>query len=106
MSIGTHAFVGSLRCGCGVAFVCEEPDFPKDTAKDVAGMIKRGLVVQRFDHASANVAFQQHCAEYPHTEWQRKIEAARAARESAKAVDAVDPPCGKRESMTTRGSKS
>lgn len=41
----THAYVGILSCGCCVAAVVDTAD--KFTAKEVAGFIRRGYVVER-----------------------------------------------------------
>jgi hypothetical protein len=80
----THSYVGQLPCGCGVALVIDDPDHPKDTAKDVAEFIAQGHVVQRMEHAAAVEAFSAKCPTYPHTDWQIRNEAARRRRELAK----------------------
>jgi hypothetical protein len=56
------------------------PSFAKDTAKDVADMICRGLIVQRLPHREACELFAAQCAQFPHTNWQKRNEAARQAR--------------------------
>ena len=48
---GTHSYVGNLPCGCGCSIVRDSPAYVKDTAKDVAAMIKRGLNVTRMPSA-------------------------------------------------------
>ncbi len=80
MNLGTHCYVGSMACGCGVALVRDMPEYPKDTAADVAGLIRSGYTVQRLPHEEACEAFQVKCANYPHTDWQRRNEMAKAGR--------------------------
>lgn len=91
MNYGTHNYVGCLPCGCGVAIVADMPDYTKDTAKDVAKMIEHGYEVQRLPHKEAGEMFSRHCAEYPHTDWQRRNEAERLrASELPLSADAVE----------------
>lgn len=40
-------YVGIKACGCIVAVVVDRPEWVKDTAKDVAAFIMRGLTVER-----------------------------------------------------------
>jgi hypothetical protein len=94
LDFGTHCYVGALPCGCGVAIARDVPAYKKHTAKDVAEMIGNGLVVQRLPHADACAAFDKRCAEYPHTDWQHRNEAARRARKLPLSVGAVDPVDG------------
>lgn len=81
---GTHCYVGTLACGCGVALVRDMPDYKRDTAKDVADMIKHGYSVTRLPHKEACDVFAAKCADYPHTEWQKRNEAARQKRAEVK----------------------
>lgn len=37
-------------CDCIVAVVVDEPDYPKDTARDVAEFIRRGYRVYRYSN--------------------------------------------------------
>jgi len=41
------AYAGRKPCGCTVAVVVDDPDFPKDVAKDVSNFIKSGLTIER-----------------------------------------------------------
>lgn len=41
------AYVGKKPCGCIVAFVVDDPKYPKDTAKSVAEFIRSGYAVER-----------------------------------------------------------
>lgn len=82
---GTHSYVGSLPCGCGCSIVCDWPEHSKDTAKDVADMISRGLHVQRLARDPAVKAFMAKCERYPHEDWQRRHEEAREARKAVVA---------------------
>lgn len=41
------AYVGKKSCGCIVAFVVDEPEYPRDTAREVAEFIRSGLTVER-----------------------------------------------------------
>ncbi len=40
-------YVGIKPCGCMVAWVYDDPKYPKDVAKSVADFIKRGYSVER-----------------------------------------------------------
>lgn len=80
LEFGTHCYVGTLTCGCGTSIVRDMPGALKDTAKDVADMIKRGLLVTRLPNTEASDLFQAQCANYPHEGWQKRIEAARQKR--------------------------
>lgn len=90
INTGTHCYVGQLACGCGVSLVRDMPQFKKNTAKDVADMVKRGLNVTRLEHDAACAAFSQKCPAYPHEEWQKRIEAARQAKAGVK-LSALPP---------------
>ena len=51
-------------CDCIVAAAIDEPDHPKDTAKDVADFIRRGYRVSR--HTSEEFrAMDWHCEHHP-----------------------------------------
>jgi hypothetical protein len=41
----THVYIGTKSCGCRVAVVVDERT--RDTAKDVADFIRKGLIVTR-----------------------------------------------------------
>lgn len=75
--MGTHCYVGMLPCGCGAAIVRDMPEFKQDTAKDVAEFIKLGYAVERLPHAAACERFDAKCSAYPHTDAQRRVDAAR-----------------------------
>ncbi len=40
-------YIGTKPCGCVVAWVYDNPKFPKDVAKSVANFIKNGYIVTR-----------------------------------------------------------
>jgi len=40
-------YVGIKQCGCMVAWVFDDPKYPKDVAKSVANFIKSGYSVER-----------------------------------------------------------
>jgi hypothetical protein len=86
----THCYVGSLRCGCGVAICVDDPQYAKDTADDVGGMIARGLTVQRLPHEDAQRAFSAECSGYPHEEWQFRIVEARQRRQKSTPSPTAD----------------
>lgn len=41
------AYVGTMRCGCRVAAVCDDPGDERSTSKWVAGFIRDGYTVTR-----------------------------------------------------------
>jgi hypothetical protein len=43
----THVYFGVKACGCRVAVVVDDPEYPKDTAKSVAEFIRDGYTVER-----------------------------------------------------------
>ena len=47
MSENTHVYIGTLPCGCHVAAAVDVIDNKKETARDVAEMIKNGYAVTR-----------------------------------------------------------
>lgn len=47
MSENTHAYIGSLSCGCHVAVVVDIVDDKKRTAKEVQRFIRDGYIVRR-----------------------------------------------------------
>ncbi len=47
VSNNTHAYIGTLPCGCNVAACVDMVDNPKDTAKAVQNMIYGGMSVSR-----------------------------------------------------------
>lgn len=51
-----HAFiyVGASRCGCIVAALVDDPKYRKETAKDVAAMIRDGCTVTRIPNPDAS----------------------------------------------------
>jgi hypothetical protein len=61
MDMGTHCYVGTLACGCGVAITRDIPGYEKDTAKDVASFIAGALVVTRLPHKEACELFAAKC---------------------------------------------
>jgi hypothetical protein len=47
MSKATHVYLGRQACGCAVAFVVDDPDDPKFTAREIAKWVRRGRTVER-----------------------------------------------------------
>jgi hypothetical protein len=43
----THVYFGVKACGCRVAVVVDDPEYPKDTARSVAEFIRDGYTVER-----------------------------------------------------------
>ena len=43
----TPAYVGKRPCGCVVAAIVDDGDDPKDVAKFVADLVRRGMTVER-----------------------------------------------------------
>lgn len=71
MQKSTHAYVGSLPCGCGCAITIDAPEHRDRTAESVADYIRQGLAVSRFPHEQASEAFAFQCERYPHEDWQK-----------------------------------
>src|SRR5262245_55622241 len=89
----SFAYVGSLKCGCGCAIVSADPKFMKHAGGEVAQMLADGYDVKLLARDAAVEAFSAKCANYPHEDWQRRIETSRKERsESPQSADAVRPP--------------
>ena len=58
-NIGTHSYIGFASCGCARALAHDVPGMEKDTAREVAGYIKSGLVVERFLNEEAANRFHR-----------------------------------------------
>ena len=56
------------ECGCNVAVVVDEPQYAKETARDVADFIKRGYSVSHIEVEEGGVPIQR-C---PHGDWAPK----------------------------------
>jgi hypothetical protein len=97
MKKATHSYVASLPCGCGVAICLDTVDYPRDTAESVATMISDGYQVQRYEHEQALAAFLKRCDKYPHEDWQKRNEAARAKRQSQLPLAVIPPSLGAQE---------
>ena len=73
MDLGTHAYVGSLPCGCGVHFSSDQPDNPR-MPHHVVDLLHAGYVVRWLPRADALAFSSRHCAAYPHEDWQTQYE--------------------------------
>ena len=58
----THCYIGTKSCGCAVAFVVDDPQYPKDTAEAVAEFILDGYTISRTTIACAKIS-RCHCSE-------------------------------------------
>lgn len=72
--LGTHAFVGSLPCGCGVHFTSDMPN-TLDAGGHVVSLLRAGYVVRWLPRAAAMTLMNTHCPRYPHEPWQIAYEA-------------------------------
>ena len=57
----THDYIGLRDCGCCVAVSADMPGWEKDTAKDIAAMIRGGLKVYRIPIEELNKYFPLGC---------------------------------------------
>lgn len=45
--MNTYAYIAKAPCGCLVAVSVDSQEHKKDVAKDIAGFIKDGLIIER-----------------------------------------------------------
>lgn len=50
-----YAYIGTKKCGCTVAAVVDEVDYPKDVAESVAEFIQRGYTIRRVLRKDVNL---------------------------------------------------
>jgi hypothetical protein len=64
----THVYFGVKACGCRVAVVVDDPQYPKDTADTVAEFIRDGYTVERavyHDETIGQMLKRCHCKPAP-----------------------------------------
>ena len=84
IDVGTHNYIGTWPCGCILAVICDVPGQSKQTAKDVAELIKGGASVTRVLHSEFREMEFGHrltCSLPKHQDRARKMQEARAERE-------------------------
>lgn len=70
-------YVATLGCGCGCAICVDDANY----LDDVNRWKDDGYHVAHLPSREASQAFQFRCDRYPHTNWQKRNERARLARQ-------------------------
>jgi hypothetical protein len=51
------AYMGRRSCGCVVAITVDDPEYKKDTAKEIGKWIRQGLAIERVSIETARQSF-------------------------------------------------